>query len=70
MNHQNETSMKKSLAASPFIMLIIPVVLFLGLSLAVTEEKTEEETLSTTTVVNTNALVKAGKVSLVQYLLK
>lgn len=62
--------MKKLLSASPFIMLIIPVILFLGISLAIAEDENKEETVSTTTVVSTNALVKAGKVSLIHYLLK
>lgn len=51
-------------------MLIIPVILFLGISLAIAEDENKEETVSTTTVVSTNALVKAGKVSLIHYLLK
>lgn len=63
--------MKKFISVSPFIMLIIPVLLFLGLSLAVDKKQDSEETVSTTTTtVNTSSLVKAGKASLIQYLLK
>jgi len=62
--------MKKSiLSASPFILLIIPVILFLGLSLAIDKEKNNEEVVSGPTV-KTSTLVKVGEVSLIRFLLK
>lgn len=60
---------KPILSASPFILLIIPVILFLGLSLAIQEEKDNEEMVSSP-IVKTSTLVKAGEVSLIRFLLK
>lgn len=62
--------MKKSIiSASPFIMLIIPVILFLGLSLAISEEKSKAEFVSNGSV-KASSLLNVGEVSIVKYLLK
>jgi hypothetical protein len=62
--------MKKSiLSASPFILLILPVILFLGLSLAIDKETNKDEMVSGPAV-KASTLVKAGEVSLIRFLLK
>jgi hypothetical protein len=59
--------------ASPFLMMIIPVVLFFVVSTAaVKENKIADNALSTTTVSAkaTNAMVSIGKKSLINFLSK
>jgi hypothetical protein len=58
---------------SPFLMMIIPVVLFFAVStVAVKENKIADNALSTTTLSAkaTNAMVSIGKKSLINFLSK
>lgn len=65
--------MKKSIVStSPFLMLIIPVILFIGLSLALKQSSTSEE-ISTNALVTKNAtatIVAVGQQSIMRFLLK
>ena len=65
--------MKKSItSASPFLMLIIPVILFIGLSLALKESPSSEE-ISVKALVTKDAtatLVEVGQQSILRFFLK
>ena len=58
---------------SPFLMMVIPVVLFFMVStIAVKNNKIEDSALSTTTVSNktTNTMVSFGEKAVINFLLK
>jgi hypothetical protein len=62
---------KLSTSVSPFLMMIIPVMLFVGLSLVLRETPSQEE-MSGQNISSKNAttvLVKVGEQSLVRFLL-
>jgi hypothetical protein len=63
---------KLSTSVSPFLMMIIPVILFVGLSLAVKENQSQEEFSSNSLSVKnaTATMVKVGEQSLMRFLLR
>ena len=63
---------KLSTSVSPFLMMIIPVILFVGLSLAVKENQSQEEFSSSSLSVKnaTASMVKVGEQSLIRFLLR
>lgn len=62
---------KLSTSVSPFLMMIIPVMLFVGLSLSLKDRQvTQDEFVSGNTPSKTTILVKVGEESLLRFLLK
>ncbi|TKC00840.1 hypothetical protein [Pedobacter cryophilus] len=63
---------KLSTSVSPFLMMIIPVILFVGLSLAGTENQSQEEFSGNSLSVKnaTTTMVKVGEQSLMRFLLR
>lgn len=62
---------KLSTSVSPFLMMIIPVMLFVGLSLSLKDRQVaQDEFVSGSTPSKTTILVKVGEESLVRFLLK
>ncbi|MBC7654814.1 MAG: hypothetical protein H7098_10125 [Oligoflexus sp.] len=63
---------KLSNITSPFLMMIIPVIMFIGLSITFknTEIKADDQ-LTTTTTINkaTSKIVKVGEQSIIRFLL-
>lgn len=62
---------KLETSVSPFLMLFVPVILFLGLALVLKVDSAEEEFVSgSSNQITTHALVKAGEQSFFRFLLK
>lgn len=62
---------KLTTSVSPFLMMFIPVILFVGLSLSLkNNDVTQDDFISGIAPSKTTILVKAGEQSLVQFLLK
>lgn len=62
---------KLTTSVSPFLMMFIPVILFVGLSLSLkNNDVAQDEFTSIQTPSKTTMLVKAGEQSLVKFLLK
>ncbi|MBD3748401.1 MAG: hypothetical protein IE931_02790 [Sphingobacteriales bacterium] len=62
---------KLSTSVSPFLMMIIPVMLFVGLSLSLKDRQVmQDEFVSGNTPSKTTILVKVGEESLLRFLLK
>jgi hypothetical protein len=62
---------KLETSVSPFLMLFVPVILFLGLALVLKSDSAEEEFVSgPNNKTTTNTLIKVGEQSFVRFLLK
>ena len=63
---------KLSSSVSPFLMMIIPVVLFVGLTVALRETPNQEELSNHNSAVKSTAktIVKVGEESLIRFLLR
>ncbi len=62
---------KLTTSVSPFLMMFIPVILFVGLSLSLKNNDTnQDEFLSGASPSKTTILVNAGEQSLIKFLLK
>ena len=63
---------KLSTSVSPFLLMIIPVILFVGLSLTVKENQSQEEFSSDGLSVKnaTATMVKVGEQSIMRFLLR
>ena len=62
---------KLTTSVSPFLMMFIPVILFVGLSLSLKNNSVkQDEFVSGSSTSKTTILVKAGEQSLIQFLLK
>lgn len=62
---------KLTTSVSPFLMMILPVVLFIGLSLTMKTSNSPQEELSSINVPSkTTIIMKAGEQSLVRFLLR
>ncbi len=62
---------KLTTSVSPFLMMFIPVILFVGLSLSLkSNDTTQDEFVSGISPSKTTILVNAGQQSLIQFLLK
>lgn len=65
--------MKKSVnPVSPFLLMIVPVLVFVGLSLSFKDKAKAaiQDELSTTTRISTSKMVKVGEQSFIRFLLK
>jgi len=62
---------KLTTSVSPFLMMFIPVILFVGLSLSLKNNETaQDEFVSGVKPTRTTILVSAGEQSLIKFLLK
>jgi len=62
---------KNNISASPFLMLVIPIMLFVGLSLALKESNSEDQSVSFLMKRSATAtMVEVGQQSIIRFFLK